>query len=188
VTVSQKPGKHSPSRLDTYLTVHENIMDQFRRSDFVGDDTLTVDDFSPAGFYVIQGEIACQGNIVITVYKILDIVVSGEVPEVRTSRYSYNVRVLGKHNVFRYDNCHAHQGHPDEHHKDVFDFVTGDRVDSQWVGEQGWPTLGEVIEEARSWWSDNRDKLPCPDCYPRPADLESNIRGAPTSEPGDRAG
>jgi hypothetical protein len=164
--------------LDTYLTVHENVMDQFRCSDFVGDDTLSVDDFSQAGFYVMQGEIACLGNIVITVYKIIDIVASGDVPIVRTSRYSYNVRVMGQHNVFRYDNWHAHEGHPDEHHKDLFDFTTGDRTDSKWVGEGGWPTLGEVIEETRAWWSDNRHKLACPDCYPQPTDLRSSIRGA----------
>ncbi len=123
--MSQASGKHAPCRLDTYLTVHENVMDRFKRSGFVGDDTLSVDDFSQAGFYFMQGEIACLGNIVITVYKIIDIVASGDVPMVRTSRYSYNVRVMGQHNLFRYDNWHAHRGHPDEHQKTCLILLPG---------------------------------------------------------------
>lgn len=84
--------------------------------------------------------------------------------------------MLGQHNVFRYDNCHAHEGHPDSHHKDLFDFATGDRLKSQWVGVEGWPTLGEVIEEARDWWLANRDTLACPDRYPKSEELEADTR------------
>jgi hypothetical protein len=156
--------------------VHANIMDQFRRSDFVSDDTLRLDDFSAAGTYVMQGEIACQGMIIVTVHKILDIVAQGDVPEVRTARYSYNVRVVGRHSVFRYDNCHAHKGHPDAHHKDVFDFQTGTKVDSVWTGERGWPTLGEVLDETRSWWSQNQGLLEDPYSYPSRQDLLADTR------------
>ncbi len=156
--------------------VHETIMDQFRRSDFVSDDTLRLDDFSAAGTYVMQGEIACQGKIVVTVHKILDIVTSGDVPEVRTSRYSYNVRVLGQHNVFRYDNCHVHAGHPDAHHKDVFHFQTGNKVETVWIGESRWPTLKEVIEEARVWWSQSQALLEDPYAYPGEEALLVDVR------------
>jgi hypothetical protein len=156
--------------------VHENIMDQFRRSDFVSADTLRIDDFSQIGTYLVQGEIGCQGNIVVTVHQILDVVAGGDIPEVHVSRYSYNVRVLGQHNVFRYDNCHPHEGHQDSHHKDVFNFITGDRVDTIWVGEGKWPTLGEVIEEARTWGSQNRDLLDNPNAFPTVEDLEADVR------------
>ena len=156
--------------------VHENIMDQFRRADFVSDDTIRIDDFSAAGAFIMQGEIACQGNIVVTVQKILDIVAWGDVPEVRTSHYSYNVRVLGQHNVFRYDNCHVHEGHSDAHHKDVFDFKTGDKAGTFWIGEGNWPTLQEVIEEARKWWSQNYAVLREPNAYPSIESLVADVR------------
>ena len=116
------------------------------------------------------------GGIVVSVHKILDIVARGEIPEVRTAHYSYNVRVLGRHTIFRYDNCHVHPGQPDAHHKDVFDFQSGDKVESVWVGERGWPTLGEVLDEARLWWSQNQELLEDPNAYPKHEDLLVDTR------------
>jgi len=148
-------------------------MGQFRQSDFVSTDTLSVDSYGSgaAAFYVMSGEIGCQGNIIITVDEILDVVTAGEMPEVCTSRYSYNVRVFGQNTAFRYDNFHRHDDHPDEHHKHIFDFSTGTQLRTEWIGKDGWPTLSEVIEEARSWWSKNHSILVRPDEYPLHSEL-----------------
>ncbi|WP_300503486.1 hypothetical protein [Crocosphaera sp.] len=35
-----------------------------------------------------------------------------------------------------------------------------------WVGEDHWPTLGEVIKEAEDLYWSNQDKLDYPDSYP----------------------
>lgn len=179
--MSNSPAKHSPCRLDTYLSVHANRLAQAKRSDLIREDTISVETFGE-GSFILQGEIACQGNIVITVCEILDVVAKGEFPEVFTSRYTYNVRVLGQHNVLRYDNCHRHHGHPDSHHKHIFNVQTGDGA-TQWVGENSRPTLPEVIEEVREWWSVNQRLLESPFAYPSRADLKSEILVSFTGNP-----
>lgn len=117
------------------------------------------------------GEIGCLGGIVIRVEKRL-IVVEGEGVDVavQTQWYSYNVSIRNGHNIFRYDNQHddaSFRDHPDPHHKHVFDWRTGDEEEIQWVGAQGWPNLGEVIEEVYEWYWANKEALPHADQYPK---------------------
>jgi len=132
-------------------------MELFFEDGFVGEHTL---EFSPDGPFEIslKGEIACRGNIVIVVNKTLEVLGgSGGNALVGTTVYSYNVLVRGFGNVFRYDNCHTRQGHPDDHHKHEFDWRVNQLGEGNviWVGADNWPTLGEVIEEAKNWYLEN---------------------------------
>lgn len=142
-----------------------------RDEGFVASDTLTIQPYGDD--LLMQGEIACQGEIIVTVLKLLTF--SGS-DLIQTTRYVYNVRVLGMGNVFRYDNSHMHSGHMDAHHKDLFRFPTEERLPSQWIGKDRWPTLGEVIREAQQWHAENRDMLRNPDAYPPHDILETEIR------------
>lgn len=74
----------------------------------------------------------------------------------------------GRGNVLRYDNTHAYPGHGDAHHKHVYDWETNNQLPGSpaWVDERGWPTLGEVLKELRTWYWENREDLPNPDGYP----------------------
>ncbi len=105
-------------------------MEGLKNSGFVHADNLEFKEVP--GAVTIEGDIACLGNIVVSVLKTLE-VLAGEGLEatVQTVTYSYNVRIAGKHNIFRYDNLHMHNDHPDSHHKDVYDWQTGERFPSE---------------------------------------------------------
>lgn len=139
-----------------------------RADGFVGEDTLVLEPIG-AGLLAMAGEIACLGGIVVRVEKYLE-VLEGEAADahVRTFEYQYNAFVRGRANILRYDNVHAYPGHGDAHHGHVYDWETGQQVPGSpfWVGEHGWPTLGEVLEELRTWYWTNREGLPDPDGYP----------------------
>lgn len=139
-----------------------------RADGFVGEDTLTLESIG-AGLLAMTGEIACLGGIVMRVEKYLD-VLEGESLDayVRTFEYKYNAFVRRNNNILRYDNSHTYPGHADAHHKHLYDWKTGDHIPGfpVWVGEEGWPTLGEVMEELRIWYWENREELPNPDDYP----------------------
>jgi hypothetical protein len=130
---------------------------------------------------LLIGEIGCRGKIVIAVRKFLEILGGADDPDpmVETSLYSYQVVVRGvgrdKGSVFRWDNDHPywlHPGHPDPHHKHLFDWRTGDELKDpptyspQWVGADDWPHLNEVIEQARNWYHANSAELPYPNGFP----------------------
>lgn len=153
-------------------------MEKPRASGFVGADTLSFEELAGAAGVFLSGEIACKGQIVISVEKFLA-VLEGEGPTalVQTEWYSYNVFVRGWHNILRYDNQHPrllYPGHPDPHHKHEFDWRSGEenRDSPKWVGEEGWPTLGEVIREVERWYWQNRSDLPEPDRYPEIGNAE----------------
>ncbi|ACB53126.1 unknown [Crocosphaera subtropica ATCC 51142] len=165
-------GKHSPNHFRQYIEIHETIIDQFKVKDFIGDETL---EFITMGFsYNLIGEIACRGNIVINVDKLIDVISgSGVNALLQTRWYAYNVFVRNRFNLFRYDNQDDYflslgQEHKDEHHKHLFDWETGEELPDSpiWVGEDSWPTLGEVIKETEQWYWSNRDQLEYPDSYP----------------------
>jgi Family of unknown function (DUF6516) len=123
---------------------------------------------------VLQGGIACLGNLVLTVNKFLEILSDpdDDNPMVETRVYKYNLSVRGYGTVFRYDNEHPwflHPGHPDPHHKHLFDWRAGKELrppSPVWVGADDWPHLSRIIEEAREWYYLNRDALPEPDAFP----------------------
>ena len=145
------PNRHGPNSWDDYLTVHES-----RIRDFVGhfilDDRLSF--IRTETLVLWQGELVCADGIEIHVTKTQRVWHRQGRPWVETTDYSYHVlrrlgpRVLG---LFRYDDA-AHHDHPDPHHRHRFD---GDGVEiepPQHVGVEGWPTLGDVIEEAHNLW------------------------------------
>ena len=169
--------RHGPCRFDRYVSIHETVLDQFRTEGFVNGDTLEFFDLGP--LLEIAGEIGCAGRIVVKVWKLLEYSGGGELPFVRTVRYSYNVSVRNAGNVFRYDNAHAYDGHADAHHRHEYDWPRPGQVDGSpvWIGAARWPTLGEVIREAADWRAANRDRLPHPDDFPSELEPAEAVRG-----------
>jgi hypothetical protein len=164
---SENP-RHRPNRLDKYQNTHESYIDNFVSEGFIGEHTLWFES-SKSGLIYLKGEIACPGQILIATEKTLKpIQGSGESRLVQTVRYQYNVSVRGEGNVFRYDNLHSRPGHPDDHHRHDFDWKRPSEKGEgkvTWVGECGWPTMDEVIEEAKVWYLKNKTELP--EGYPR---------------------
>jgi Family of unknown function (DUF6516) len=170
--LAKQSDPHAPILFRNYRTIHETVMERFKVSRFVGEETLEFTNQLP-GVIELRGEIACLGNLLITVEKYLRIL-SGEGDNalVQTSYYIYNVSLRGYGNVLRYDNSHDRPGHPDRHHKHQFNLTdepsepeeSGDVV---WVGRQSWPTLGRVIQEVQEWYWLNREALDKPDSYPQ---------------------
>ncbi len=163
-------SKHSPNRFGRYLEIHETIINQFKVNNLIGDDTLQ---FTRSIRSIkLSGEIGCRGNIVIRVDKLIHVISgSGVNALVQTRWYAYNVFVRHRFNLFRYDNQDydfLRSGHKDAHHKHIFDWQTGEELPDSpiWVGEDSWPTLGEVIQETEQWYWSNRDQLEYPDSYP----------------------
>ncbi len=162
----QDNPRHSPIRISRYKEIHDSYMESFLNEHFISCHTLTFSANDPDEI-LLEGEIACLGNILITVDKTLEILQDYRKNAlVQTVIYNYNVSVRGYGNVFRYDNSHARIGHPDNHHKHEFDWKLNDQDEGKviWIGAEKWPTLGEVIEEARDWYWSNQSELP--DGYP----------------------
>ena len=73
---------------------------------------------------------------------------------VRTVEYSYHVlRRAGTevYNLFRYDNIHVQPGHTSRHHLHRFDDLGHEIEPPLQVGDEGWPHLSDVIEQAYQW-------------------------------------
>jgi hypothetical protein len=142
-------------------------MAQAVESGFVSAHTLIFEKLE--GLYTLRGEIACLGNIVVTVNKTIEILESDSEDDiVQTSGYSYNASVRGAKNFLRNDNAHSHEGHADPHHKHEFDWRTeaNQPGSPHWVGEQGWPTLGQFIDAVQDWYWSHREELPEPERFP----------------------
>jgi hypothetical protein len=149
--------KHGPIRLASYLSIHETVMEQFCDQGFVLGHTLQIEP-QGAGVFTIEGRIECVGDLYIVVFKQLE-VVDGEGADARvqTTGYRYNAVLAGRGNVFRY--CSPHDDHNQDHHVHRYDVLGGNPKSVTLHGEDGWPTLGEVIEELRGWLADNAEKL-----------------------------
>lgn len=131
-------------------------MQDFRDEGFLLADSLSVRRLR-ADRLLIEGRIQCKGGLFINVEKFLAVRVVGGRRQVRTVRYTYRAGVEGSQDrpVFRYDNFHAYsrEGHPDAHHKHRFDYTTWREIaPPEWIGEDKWPHLSDVIEELRRWW------------------------------------
>lgn len=115
-----------------------------------------------------RGVLRCTAGIEIHVEKVQDLRRLGGRPTVRTLLYNYHVLQRlpgGERNLLRYDNAHAHPGHPDTHHR--HDYEESGYVRVRHLTECGWepgdwPTLGNVIEEIYDWWQDQAG-VPGPD-------------------------
>ncbi|HWP62207.1 MAG TPA: DUF6516 family protein [Candidatus Binatia bacterium] len=80
-------------------------------------------------------------------------------PRVRTVRYSYHALHRGRaavRSLFRYDNVHPHPGHETPHHRHEYDWNGNQINPPKHVGEDGWPTLGDVIDELHEYWRQTR--------------------------------
>jgi hypothetical protein len=138
---------------------------------FVQSDTLCFE--AAAGYVRLEGEIACMGNIVITVTKFIRVVehaADGE-PMVQTLTYAYNAHVRNHNTFLRVDNAHPHPGHADNHHRHRQDWRASQETElagsPEWIGEAGWPTLAEFVREVHDWYCAHSDHLPVPDGAPR---------------------
>ncbi len=152
-------GKHAPNSFQRYISIHETAMARFRRDGFVESDTLTV---SPADGNTIRlnGDIFCQGGIIIRVKKTLAIhshhvastvaVDEDSDAMIQTVGYRYHVEQAGRP-IVRYDNTHQYTGMPSENHRHEYEWPGGRQKAPTHTGED-WPTLAEVIEEARRWF------------------------------------
>lgn len=155
---------HGPNLFRSYRSIHETVMEQFKASGFVGAETLAFSNDLP-GVITLEGEIACRGNIIVTVEKYLKILSGdGNNAIVETFRYSYNVSVRNEGNIFRYDNSHDRPGHTDRHHKHEFNDDEGETI--TWIGYHSWLTLGQVLQETQEWYWLNHDSLELLDTYP----------------------
>lgn len=161
------PGPHTPNRLRNYVRTHDNWMEQLRRRGFIHEDTLTIERINEDAF-LMQGEIACMGDIVVSVLEQIDVVEHDELnPLVHTVLHAYNAHVRGHDAFLRHDNQHEgwlYPGHGDPHHVHVLDWRTGDEKPGSpfWCGQEGWPTLGEFIQKVELWYYDNLPQLPNP--------------------------
>lgn len=149
--------KHAPIPFHRYEAIHEAAMGTF--GGFVEHDGLAFEPIEGTGAIRLHGEIRCVGDITITVEKVL-IILEGtdRTALIQTIEYSYNVRLKGVGNIVRYDS--PHEDHNADHHVHRFDVLNGDRKGTTKLhGEAGWPTLGEVIAEARAWYWENYEKV-----------------------------
>jgi hypothetical protein len=142
------------------MDAHLGHMLSLRATGFVGDDTIQLLRFADSLFMV--GQVGCKGNVVITVEKLLAVT---DHETVQTVRYSYQATIRNGHKIMRFDNQHAHPGHPDDHHKHVFNYLTGDEFEGSpiWIGADKWPTLSDVIRELADWHHEHYDDLDNPE-------------------------
>ncbi len=102
-----------------------------------------------------KGTLFCSGGIEIHVRKLQEVEQSRRRIRVRTRLYSYHVIVRegdAARSLFRYDNVHQHPGHRDAHHRHSHDDTGRELHPAIYVGEDGWPTLADVLEEAERWY------------------------------------
>ena len=145
-------GKHGANSWDDYLNVHQSRIADFS-SHFILADQLTYERTATQVYW--EGVIVCTDGIEIHVRKRQVVKMRGGRAWVQTTDYSYQVlRREGEFilPVFRYDNA-AHHDHPDPHHRHRYDTEGLEMLPPQHTGVDGWPTLGDVIEEAYDLWT-----------------------------------
>ena len=137
-------------------------MGQYIYKGFVDEDRVTYG-FGANGLFFFNGEIFLRARTLrVDVSKSLE-VGEGADPLVQTINYSYNVSIAGRRNVFRYCSPHDPDGtdHHVQHHRHQYDPFGPDpsRETIRLITDGDWPVLGQVIEEAESWYWDNHDHL-----------------------------
>lgn len=161
--------RHQAVRFDRYFEIHGTVMAQFVADRFVEEDGVDFADMGD-GTIMVDGTIRCGGCLDIRVLKTLTVLDGeGACAFVQTTQFTYNVSLRNIGNVFRYCSSHATPEAPEHHpynHKHIFDVLAGDinvAGDVEGIVEQlpgtGWPTLREVIEEARQWVHSNDQAL-----------------------------
>ena len=144
--------RHGWQEFQGYLSAHDGWLSRYN-DHFLIENTLKIEVIDPRTL-LISGRLRCIGDLFIDVSKTLEM---NSRQQVRTVKYSYHAGIVGAADrpIFRYDNYHAHPGHDDEHHRYHYDISTWKEIKPpEWVGHQGWPTLGEVIDELFEWWNE----------------------------------
>ena len=147
-------AKHGANSWDDYLLVHSSRLNDFL-GHFILEDRLTFTR-TPDQIYW-EGVLLCAEGIEIHVRKRQAVLIRSGRPWVQTTDYSYQVLRRAKGAaipLFRYDNA-PHHDHPDPHHKHRYDANGIEILPPEHVGAEGWPTLGDVIEEAFEHWQSN---------------------------------
>jgi hypothetical protein len=123
--------------------------------------------------FVMEGQIACLGGIIIDVRKVFEIVertADGDYV-IQTREYKYNASVRGVEDstFLRYDNAHEHPGHRDKYHRHDLDWKTGKKLPGSpsWIGLENWLMLSHFVDMVRSWRQANQSDLPNPDGDPQ---------------------
>jgi hypothetical protein len=154
---TDRSDRHGWNSLENYFHVHDRRIADFIAEGFVLHDGLERE-WLGSDTIVIQGRIRCAHGLFVDVEKYLAVKISRSgALQVKTGSYSYHVGIAGERerSLFRYDNAHVYtrEGHPDTHHKHRFDHHTWQEVrPPDWIGQERWPHLSEVLEELRVWW------------------------------------
>jgi hypothetical protein len=144
-------GRHGANSWDSYLSAHNGRLADFG-DHFIDRDALAIETAETTVQW--SGMLFCRDGIEIQVRKRQRSWMRSGRRWVETIEYSYHVMIRTGDDVrglFRYDNAHPHPGHRDAHHRHA-DTADGSDESVSWVGESGWPTLGDVLEEAHEWW------------------------------------
>lgn len=105
----------------------------------------------------LSGTLACMGNIVVEVEKLLRVVEgSGASAMVQTIEYRYHARIPSLGNILRYESPHGHRPY---HHVHRYDVFSGDREGTVEDVAGDWPTLGDELGELRDWCYENYSRL-----------------------------
>ncbi len=93
---------------------------------------------------LIDGEIRCKHNVVVSVTKFFETRVLSEGRlQVRCYSYRYNASIKGKQNLLRYDNNDDF----DDYHRHTFDRQTGEEIRRESMDRNTFPVLSEVLDE-----------------------------------------
>lgn len=142
-------GKHDWQTWDAYQETHYSNLEAFPT--FILDDRLSIE-IGPASVIWDGGTHSCRRPGAIG-RKVQDVTTRRDGRKaVRTRKYAYHATIAvdgRKRGILRYDNHHSHPRHPDAHHRHIRDDAANARI--EYVGAEGWPTLGEVIKELEGW-------------------------------------
>jgi hypothetical protein len=147
-------SRHDWNSFEGYFNAHDRRIADLCNEGFILEDELRRN-WMGRDFVIIKGRLRCQHDLFIDVLKYLEVRETATRTLVRTFRYRYHAGVEGAADrpIVRYDDSDAKAGHEDAHHKHRFDHTTWTEIEPpQWIGEERWPHLNEVVEELRDWW------------------------------------
>lgn len=164
LSFEQRPEQHNPNKLRSYVDIHTTVLFQAQSAGQIVDwSTLDLDPWLEGG-YLITGHVrlAMNPKFRLDVTKTIETV--GDL--VQTASYSYNFRLEGLSNIFRYDAPHGEAtgpggNHHPYHHKHQYNpFASTDRErERDTIEYSPWPHLGDVISEACEWYWEHETQL-----------------------------
>jgi hypothetical protein len=151
---SPRSDPHGWNSWDAYIAAHDGTLGDYA-DHFLMEDRIERTLTRTAANWV--GELVCVDGYEIHVRRLQIVDIRPQGPWVKTSLYSYHA--LRRHeqttvDLFRYDNIHAHAGHPSKHHRHRFDRNGREILPVEHVGEDGWPNLGQVTAELYVYWQE----------------------------------